>query len=150
MTVFVDYAHFIQDDYFRTILCEVGSDSVDLVLLKQVQANDLVITQDYGLASLVLSKGAKVLHISGKVIDDNNYIFLTDKSIILKGNRGETISFQAYCDEVKNFNISGAKYNLTNFDLKLGDSITTSNEFLDEEIEITFDSGIVMILYTND
>ena len=65
MTVFVDYAHFIQDDYFR-------SDSVDLVLLKQVQANDLVITQDYGLASLVLSKGAKVLHISGKVIDDNN------------------------------------------------------------------------------
>ena len=72
MTVFVDYAHFIQDDYFRTILCEVGSDSVDLVLLKQVQANDLVITQDYGLASLVLSKGAKVLHISGKVIDDNN------------------------------------------------------------------------------
>lgn len=53
MTVFVDYAHF-------------------LVLLKQVQANDLVITQDYGLASLVLSKGAKVLHISGKVIDDNN------------------------------------------------------------------------------
>ena len=45
MTVFVDYAHFIQDDYFRTILCEVGSDSVDLVLLKQVQANDLVITQ---------------------------------------------------------------------------------------------------------
>ena len=50
MTVFVDYAHFIQDDYFRTILCEVGSDSVDLVLLKQVQANDLVITQDYGLA----------------------------------------------------------------------------------------------------
>ena len=61
MTVFVDYAHFIQDDYFRTILCEVGSDSVDLVF-----------TQDYGLASLVLSKGAKVLHISGKVIDDNN------------------------------------------------------------------------------
>ncbi|HRM90787.1 MAG TPA: DUF188 domain-containing protein [Thomasclavelia ramosa] len=73
MTVFVDYAHFIQDDYFRTILCEVGSDSVDLVLLKQVQANDLVITQDYGLASLVLSKGAKVLHISGKVIAKNTH-----------------------------------------------------------------------------
>ncbi|MGF0108439.1 thiamine diphosphokinase [Clostridium sp. SGI.024] len=100
---------------------------------------------NFGLMLRGLKKSKKV-----KVIDDNNYIFLTDKSIILKGNRGETISFQAYCDEVKNFNISGAKYNLTNFDLKLGDSITTSNEFLDEEIEITFDSGIVMILYTND
>ena len=100
---------------------------------------------NFGLMLRGLKKAIKV-----KIIDDNNYIFLTDKPITLKGNKGDTISFQAYCDEVKNFNISGAKYNLTNFNLKLGDSITTSNEFLEEEIKITFDSGIVMILYTND
>lgn len=100
---------------------------------------------NFGLMLRGLKKSIKV-----KIIDDNNYIFLTDKPITLKGNKGDTISFQAYCDEVKNFNISGAKYNLTNFNLKLGDSITTSNEFLEEEIKITFDSGIVMILYTND
>lgn len=72
MTVFVDYAHSIQDDYFTTVLCEVGNDSVDLVLLNRVKVGDLVITQDYGLASLVLSKGAKVLHVSGKIIDNDN------------------------------------------------------------------------------
>ena len=60
MTVFVDYAHFIQDDYFRTILCEVGSDSVDLVLLKQVQANDLIGHQDYGQQVQIVIKRAKV------------------------------------------------------------------------------------------
>ncbi len=100
---------------------------------------------NFGLMLRGLKKGIKV-----KVIDDNNYIFLTDKPITLKGNKGDTISFQAYCDEVKNFNITGAKYNLTNFTLKLGDSITTSNEFLEDEIKISFDNGVVMILYTND
>lgn len=105
---------------------------------------------DHSLSNLGLMLRGLKKSIEVKVIDDNNYIFLTDKSITLKGNKGDIISFQAYCDEVKNFNISGAKYNLTNFNLKLGDSITTSNEFLEEEIKITFDSGIVMILYTND
>lgn len=72
MLVFIDYAHYLQDDYFKTILCEIGSDSVDLELLKHVKNNDIVITQDYGLASLVLSRGAKVLHVSGKMIDNSN------------------------------------------------------------------------------
>lgn len=72
MIVFIDYAHYLQDDYFKTILCEVGSDSVDLELLKYVKNNDIVITQDYGLASLVLSKGARVIHVSGKMIDNSN------------------------------------------------------------------------------
>lgn len=72
MLVFIDYAHYLQDDYFKTILCEIGSDSVDLELLKHVKNDDIVITQDYGLAGLVLSKGAKVLHVSGKMIDNSN------------------------------------------------------------------------------
>lgn len=72
MLVFIDYAHYLQDDYFKTILCEIGSDSVDLELLKHVKNNDIVITQDYGLASLVLSRGAKALHVSGKMIDNSN------------------------------------------------------------------------------
>ena len=105
---------------------------------------------DHSLSNLGLMLRGLKQAVKVKVIDDNNFIFLTDKPITLKGNRGDTISFQAYCDEVKNFTIRGAKYELTNFDLKLGDSITTSNEFLDENITITFDSGIIMVLYTND
>ncbi|MDV4151213.1 thiamine diphosphokinase [Clostridium sp. AL.422] len=105
---------------------------------------------DHSLSNFGLMLRGLDKSISVKVIDDNNLIFLTDKPITLKGNKGDIISFQAYCEEVKNFTIKGAKYNLTNFNLKLGDSITTSNEFLDEDIKITFDNGIVMVLYTND
>lgn len=105
---------------------------------------------DHSLSNLGLMLRGLKSSIKVKVIDDNNFIFLTDKSITLQGNKGDIISFQAYCDEIKNFNISGAKYNLSNYTLKLGDGITTSNEFLDEDIRVNFDSGILMVLYTKD
>lgn len=70
--VFVDYAHLLQDDYFKVIFCEVGFDSVDRAIVARCKKGDLVITQDYGLASLVLLKDAYVLHPSGNIIDNEN------------------------------------------------------------------------------
>ena len=37
MTVFVDYAHFIQDDYFRTILCD-DNNIEELLMSRYVSA----------------------------------------------------------------------------------------------------------------
>jgi uncharacterized protein YaiI (UPF0178 family) len=70
--IFIDYAHEIQLEHCQIIYCEIGSDSVDLQIIKEVQAGDIVITQDYGLASLVLPKKVKVLHISGNIISEDN------------------------------------------------------------------------------
>ncbi|MBS5883416.1 MAG: thiamine diphosphokinase [Clostridium sp.] len=105
---------------------------------------------DHSLSNLGLMLKALKMSIILKIIDDNNIIFLTDKSIILKGNKGDTISFHAYCECVKKLNICGSKYDLINYDLYLGDGLTTSNEFIGNDIKITFDSGILMVLYTKD
>ena len=72
MIIFTDYAHSIDEKEYQVRLCEIGKDSVDMVLIREVQPKDIVITQDYGLASLVLSKGARVLHVSGMIIDQSN------------------------------------------------------------------------------
>ena len=40
--------------------------------VKDFKEDDIVITQDYGLASLALTRKAKVLHVSGKIIDNDN------------------------------------------------------------------------------
>ena len=72
MIVFVDYAHLIQDDYFEVVFCEIGVDSVDQAIVDRCKKGDLVISQDYGLASLVLLRGAGVLHPSGKIITNDN------------------------------------------------------------------------------
>ena len=71
--IFIDYPHEIDTSlYHEVIYCDVGSDSVDMQIINRIKKNDLLITQDYGLASLALSKEAKVLHVSGMIIDFNN------------------------------------------------------------------------------
>lgn len=70
--LFIDYAHLIEDDRIEIVLCEIGKDSVDQKIIKYVNSDDIVITQDYGLAGLCLMKDAKVLHISGKRISEHN------------------------------------------------------------------------------
>ncbi len=72
MYVFIDYAHVLESDDYHIVACDVGHDSVDMAILNFVETGDLVITQDYGLAGLLLSKKVIVLHVSGKVIDENN------------------------------------------------------------------------------
>ena len=72
MLVFTDYSHNMNDCYYKVIKCDVGSDSCDLMLIKVVDKEDIVITQDYGLSALCLSKGSKVLNPSGLIVNDFN------------------------------------------------------------------------------
>ena len=72
MYVYIDYAHELEDDYYHVIACEVGNDSVDMAIVHDAKKGDLIITQDYGLASYLLCKDVKVLHISGEEINNNN------------------------------------------------------------------------------
>lgn len=49
----------------ETLVFDKGSDSVDFALVNRVTAGDIVITQDYGLASMCLARNARVLHQDG-------------------------------------------------------------------------------------
>ncbi|MDZ5010310.1 thiamine diphosphokinase, partial [Clostridium perfringens] len=105
---------------------------------------------DHSLSNIgLMLKGLKK-EVYVEIVDDNNKMFLTDKNILLKGSKGDIVSFHAYSEIVKKLTISGAKYELFNYDLSLGDGLTTSNEFVGKDIKVTFDSGILMVLYTKD
>lgn len=60
-----DTAHEIYRDGAKTLIFDKGADSVDFALVNRVSAGDVVITQDYGLASMCLAKKAVVLHQDG-------------------------------------------------------------------------------------
>ena len=64
--IFCDYHHQIQSDTSIVLVIDAGPDSVDYAVLSHCQAGDLVITQDYGLASLVLARQAFALHPKGR------------------------------------------------------------------------------------
>ena len=60
-----DTAH----QYFRegavTLVFDKGADSVDYALVNRIYPGDVVITQDYGVASMSLARGARILHQDG-------------------------------------------------------------------------------------
>jgi len=60
-----DTAHTIRRDGAETLVFDKGADSVDFALANRVEHGDIVVTQDYGLASMCLAKGAQVLHQDG-------------------------------------------------------------------------------------
>ena len=70
--IICDTAHEFQKDGATTVVVEKGADSVDFKLVNLVEAGDIVVTQDYGLAALVLGKGAKALNQNGLIYTDSN------------------------------------------------------------------------------
>ena len=63
--LFCDTAHELHKDGASTFVFDKGADSVDLAIANRALPGDLVITQDYGLASLCLARGVRVLHQDG-------------------------------------------------------------------------------------
>jgi len=60
-----DTAHEMYREGAQTLIFDKGADSVDFALVNRVCSGDIVITQDYGLASMCLAKCARVLHQDG-------------------------------------------------------------------------------------
>ena len=60
-----DTAHVLRRDGAETLVFDKGADSVDFALVNRVTPGDLVITQDYGLASMCLARNARILHQDG-------------------------------------------------------------------------------------
>ena len=58
-------AHFFQREGAETLVFDKGADSVDFALVNRIEPGDIVITQDYGLASMCLAKQAIILHQDG-------------------------------------------------------------------------------------
>ena len=60
-----DTAHTMNRDGAETLVFDKGADSVDFALVNRVESGDIVVTQDYGLASMCLGRKVRVLHQDG-------------------------------------------------------------------------------------
>ena len=67
-----DNTHTIERDGATTIVVDKGADSADCRIANITEKGDVVITQDYGLAALVLGKGGKALNQNGLIYTDSN------------------------------------------------------------------------------
>lgn len=72
VTLVCDDAHHMQREGARTIMVLRGADSADLKLVNLLKKDDVVVTQDYGLAALCLARGAQVLDQNGRIYTNDN------------------------------------------------------------------------------
>lgn len=72
VTMIIDTSHELFDGYSSVITVDKARDSVDIKLINLLKREDIVVTQDYGVAAMGLGKGAKVLNQNGLVYSDKN------------------------------------------------------------------------------
>ena len=70
--IMCDTSHIINKIGVETIVLSKGSDSVDFALVNKVNKGDIIVTQDYGLAAMVLSKGGYPINQNGMVYTNEN------------------------------------------------------------------------------
>ena len=72
VTLLCDTNHVLDSDYSEVKIIGAGADAVDFALINLCKKNDIVVTQDYGVAAMALGKRAYAIHQSGKWYTDEN------------------------------------------------------------------------------
>lgn len=72
VTLLCDTNHVLFSDYSEIKQIGAGADAVDFALVGICQKGDIVVTQDYGVAAMILGKGAHGIHQNGKWYTNEN------------------------------------------------------------------------------
>lgn len=67
-----NFAHEIKSDYATVVTVDIERDSADFYIVNALEAGDIVVTQDYGLAAMCLSKEAIPINQNGMVYTQDN------------------------------------------------------------------------------
>ena len=67
-----DTSHQIDDGYSKVIVVDKSADSADIKIANLIEKNDVVVTQDYGVATMSLGKGARAINQNGLIYTNEN------------------------------------------------------------------------------
>jgi len=82
--IICDTAHVFEKPGVKTVIVSQGSDSVDFTLVNMVQKENIVVTQDYGLAAMCLARSAVPVSQNGMIYSDKNIDGLLEQRHISK------------------------------------------------------------------
>ncbi len=103
---------------------------------------------NFGLLVHGRNRGADIT-----LLDQWNYMKLIENHTVLKKAEqfGKYVSFFSLEGDLTGLTLKGFKYPLNGYHLRVADSgLTVSNEIMDEEAVVEFDSGTLLMLMTRD
>ena len=68
----IDTSHILESEYSKIIQVSKAPDAVDIALINRTESGDIVVTQDYGVASMALGKRAYAINQNGKYYTEEN------------------------------------------------------------------------------
>lgn len=87
--MYCDTNHILRSDYSEIKYIESGFQSVDIAVANDARAGDVVVTQDYGVAAMVLGRKAYAISPRGHVYDDSNIDrLLFERHLSAKARKG--------------------------------------------------------------
>ncbi|MBU3146396.1 YaiI/YqxD family protein [Clostridium sp. CF012] len=72
LIMFCDINHVLSSDNASIRYVDSGFQSVDMKVANEAKSKDIIITQDFGVAAMVLAKGAYAMGPKGHIYDDDN------------------------------------------------------------------------------
>ena len=72
VTMIIDTSHELNDGYSQIITVDKEKDGVDIKLINILSKEDIVVTQDYGVAAMALGKGARAINQNGLIYTESN------------------------------------------------------------------------------
>lgn len=72
IVVVKNYAVQLDDPYAEIVSVDISRDSADYYIANRINKDDILITQDYGLAAMGLTKGAHCINQNGFLVTDDN------------------------------------------------------------------------------
>ena len=103
--IFCDTSHNFEQKNVKVVVVSKGVYAVDFAILNNIEKGDIVITQDYGLASLVLSRNSYAINQSGMVYTNENIDELLYSRYISKKMRNSGVRLKGPKKRDKSQNI---------------------------------------------
>lgn len=72
LIIYCDINHVIKSDYGEVLYVDSGFQTVDMKIANATGSNDIVITQDYGLAAMALGKKSYAMSPAGHIYSNSN------------------------------------------------------------------------------
>jgi uncharacterized protein YaiI (UPF0178 family) len=72
VTMVIDTSHELSGGYSTIMTVDKGADSADYAIAGMASPGDIVVTQDYGLAAMVLARSAHAINQDGLIYNDAN------------------------------------------------------------------------------
>ncbi|MGI6018195.1 MAG: thiamine diphosphokinase [Marvinbryantia sp.] len=144
----------------RTFRPEKDSTDMEIAMLAAVERGSTCIT-------VLGASGSRLDHVLGSIknltiaakagvpcvlVDRNNRVRLMERSFSIKKEEqfGKYVSLLAFAEPVTGITLKGFFYPLNGYTMGSGDAIGISNEIVDEEATVEFDTGRLLVIESRD